>query len=280
MTQVAQHKGSHFLGISKKDSAPVITVILMSLLIVVAYFYGKYQEKQKYKDFLSSFRSIREGSDKYSFINPLIGAVSAPATDVGIFVDLKKEVLDFLNKEESFGNLYDYSLYFRDQSSGLWFGINEQANFFPASLFKLPIAIATYKQGEEDPSFFKKTAYYSEDLDKLNDASGVNSESKLSKTRPYSVEELVYIMLIDSDNGAKDLLLSMMDKKYLNQFFQIMSMVDPETVRTYEVSSRKYALFLRSLYNSSYLSEEHSEYLLSLLAKSTFHEGLADGIPS
>lgn len=254
-------------------------VILLVLAIFSGYQIGLYVQKDNYADFLRSFKNIRENSDKYKFINPLIGGISPPATDVGIYSDIKDQIVSYLGEEEKKGNLYDYSFYFRDFGTGLWFGVNESFDFFPASLFKLPIAIAIYKQGEDNPTFLQKKTVYTQELSKINTSMQGNSQTSLVVGKTYTIEELVEIMIIKSDNGAKDLLLTNIDKEYLNQLFSVVSLVDPRSVKIYTISSRKYAHFIRILYGSSYLNEEHSEFLLKLLSQSTFKDGLVAGLP-
>lgn len=255
------------------------TFFLILVSVLIGYFIGLYVQKDKYTNFLRSFKNIREDSSKYTFTNPLIGGISAPATEVGIYSDIQKDIFSYLKKEEINGNLYDYSFYFRDMGTGLWFGINESSDFFPASLFKLPIALAVYKEGEDNPWFLRQQAVYTKEIADLNDSIQTNSQSTLSLGSAYSVNDLVTIMLIKSDNGAKNLLLSVLDKSYLNKLFSIVSLVDLSSTKTYQISSRKYALFLRVLYGSSYLNEEHSEFILSLLSKSTFKDGITAGLP-
>jgi beta-lactamase class A len=264
------HKRNLFLG-------------LIGVLIVSAglfgYSAGKFMQRQVYANYLKGFGNIRENSNRYTFINPLIGGISRPATDVGIFSDIKDDIDSYFADEEKKGNLYDYSFYFRDLSTGFWFGANEGNDFFPASLFKLPVAIAIYKEAEEDSSFLKKYLVYTDEISKLNSSNKFNSESTLEIGKSYTVEQLVNIMLTASDNGAKNLLLSVLNPTYLDQLFSIVSLADPQSVKKYKISSIKYALFLRVLYNSSYLNEEHSEFLLSTLSKTTFKDGIIAGIP-
>lgn len=255
-------------------------VLFILALISIGYLVGVLSERNKYKNFLQGFKTLRENTSKYSLINPLIGNITPPATDVGIYSDIKEEVESYLKEEMSRGNLYGYSFYFRDLNSALWFGSNESANFFPASLFKLPVAIAAYKKGEEDHTFLETKLTYTEELLKQNNAMASNSETHLVVGNSYSIKELVSLMLINSDNGAKDLLLSAVDTKYINQIFETASLVDPKMMKTFDISSRKYALFLRMLYGSSYLDEEHSQLIMELLTKSTFKDGLVAGIPS
>lgn len=256
-----------------------VLAIVIALSLACGYFAGLSIQKSRYTNFLGSFKNIRENSDKYKFINPLIGTVSPPATDVGIFSEIKSDVVSYLAKEKKEGNLYDYSFYFRDLGTGLWFGANEDSDFSPASLFKLPVAIAIYKQAERDPSFLKKSVVYTKEIADLNGSISTNAESLLTVGKAYSLEDLVSIMLIDSDNGAKNLLLASLDISYLDNLFIAVSLAGPSQSGSSSISSRRYAHFLRVLYGSSYLNEEHSEFILGLLSKTTFDDGLVDGLP-
>lgn len=263
-----------------KEKYGVVCILVFLASSGVSFFVGGYIEKTKYTSFLGSFRNVRENTDKYSFINPLIGGVSNPATDVGIYSDIKSEVVSYLKTEKKQGNLYGYSFYFRDLSTGLWFGSNESGTFSPASLFKLPVAIAIFKQIENDPTFISRQFMYTKELSDVNSVKQLNAESTLVIGKSYSVENLVERMLISSDNGAKNLLLSGLDKKYLDQLLNLVNFSNNSETATYDISSRKYANFLRLLYGSTYINEEHSEFILSLLAKSDFKDGIVAGLPS
>lgn len=252
---------------------------IIALSLVCGYIMGMSIQKSRYVHFLSSFKNIRENSDKYKFINPLIGTVSPPATDVDIFSDIKSDIVSYLVKEKKEGSLYDYSFYFRDLGTGLWFGAHEDADFSPASLFKLPVAIAVYKQAESDSAFLKKLVVYTKELDDMNNSATSNAESVLVIGKAYTIEELVLLMIVDSDNGAKNLLLASIDISYLDNLFTAVSLASPSQSTVYSISSRKYAHFLRALYGSSYLNEEHSEFILSILSQTTFKDGLVAGLP-
>lgn len=261
---------------------PGVFFVILAMIILfsfLGYALGQHVQKVRYMQFINSFKNISESLDKYMFINPLIGGTSAPATDIGFFDDIKNEITSYFQQEEKEGNLYETSFYFKDLNTGMWFGVNENANFFPASLFKLPIALAIYKEGEDNGDFLKKIVVYSKEISDMNNAIQENSASTLEVGKSYSVEDLVSIMLTQSDNGAKNLLLSVLDKTYLDRLFNIISMVNPEGLSVIEISSRKYALFFRILYSASYLNEDNSERILGLLSKSSFKEGLVNGVP-
>lgn len=265
---------------TKKNISIFSLGILIIIIATISFSLGAYFEKDKYADFVDSFRTVRENSDKYTFINPLIGGISAPSTDVGIYSDIRDQINSYLNSEIRKKSLYSYSFYFRDMNTGFWFGINENGNFSPSSLFKLPVAIAVYKQVENDPSFLKKQLIYTKEISDVNVTKQLNAESTLVVGQQYSVNQLVEKMLTLSDNGAKNLLLSAIDKKYLDQLLKLVNFSNTVDTTTYDISSQKYANFLRILYGSSYVNEEHSEFILYLLAHSTFKDGIVAGLPT
>lgn len=265
--------------ISHKKCAPV-TLLICCVVLLIGVRVGKYLEQKEFKKYVASFQNLRDENKKFSFINPLLGVASAPATDIGLYVDIKEDIIDYLEEEKNKGNLYDFSFYFKDLTAPLWYGIDEDKSFAPASLFKLPIAIIAFKQGEENPEFLKRQLVYTQELKDLNSSIPGNEESSLVVGNAYSVEELIGVMLELSDNGAKDLLSTVIDQKYVTELFKITALIDPTAAQSYEISSRKYALFLRLLYNGSYLKSRHSEYILDLLAKSTFNDGIVAGTPS
>lgn len=256
------------------------SIIILLGIFFFGYCAGSLEEKNNFKDFIATFKNIREQNTKFSYISPLLGSVSAPATDIGIYANLKDSIYSYLEQEKNNGNLYDYSFYFKDLNSPLWFGVNEDKSFFPASLFKLPIAIAIYEQGERESFFLDRLITYTPEIAAINKMVALNEDSVLVVGNSYSVKDLVKILLEQSDNGAKDLLLNVLNKKYFLELLDVVSINDPTDKQNFEISSEEYALFLRILYNSSYLNEEHSEYLLSLLSKSEFTQGMVAGIPS
>jgi beta-lactamase class A len=271
------HKFFNQISLKKRHFS--FGVLIAIIFLGVGYSIGVVHEKNTYRDFLKGFKTLRENSEKYSYINPLIGNISAAATDVGIYTDIKESVVSYFEDEKSNGGLEAYSFYFRDLNSGLWFGAHETDSFLPASLFKLPVAIAAYKQAEDDPSFLKRRLVYTDMVAQKNQTVQLNAESTLEVGESYTVEDLIEKMLAYSDNGAKDLILQAVAPKYINRLFELVSLTDPAQLKVYTINARKYALFLRILYGSSYLNNEDSELLMSMLVKSDFKDGLVAGVP-
>lgn len=266
------------LIVSNNIALSIVLVVLIAL--ISGYFLGERANQEKYKKFSRSFQILRNPAEKTALINPLVGSASNPATDVGFYIDEKEEVLAFLEQEKQSRTLDEYSFYVRDLNSGFWFGENESNSFFPASLFKLPIAIAVYAQAEDDPSFLTKKLVYTQDFFKEYRDNPEAAKTSLSIGSAYTIEQLVETMLVQSDNLAKDILLSSLDIKYLQAIFNIAHLTDPTKLLMYTVSTREYSLFLRILYGASFLNEGHSELLLKLLTKTQFTQGLVAGVPS
>lgn len=259
----------------------ILAILFFGIFSFLAGFLiQKELHKKTLANFVESFETIRLSSGEYNLIDPLVGTISPPATEVGIFTDIKKQLEKYLEAEKGSEEIIDYSFYYRELNSTLWFGINEEKSFTPASLLKLPIAIASYKQSEEDPNFkLNKKFVYTKEIASQNSTNPNNDASSLQIGKEYSVEELIELMIEKSDNGAKDLLFESMDKKYLNQFFELTNMDNPFLLTKYEISSKKYSLFLRILYNSSYINKQNSQNLLELLTKTSFKQGLVAGVP-
>ena len=58
------------------------------------------------------------------------------------------------------------------------------------------------------------------------------------------------------------------------------NLANPDTVNDYTITARQYSIFLRILYNATYLDEVDSEKALSLMSQSTFVDGMVAGVPS
>jgi beta-lactamase class A len=263
---------------NKQVLAVVLSLITLSLAIFFGYIIGDYSKSEKVKKYVDSIKNIREETDS-RFISPLIGSASSPSTDIGIYSNAKKTVSAYLTKELKNGELEDFSFYFKDLNTPFWFGINEQASFVPASLYKLPVAIAVYKQAEvEGDAFLRKTVLYTQEIDAINQENPENEAARLSIGSSYTVEDLVNIMLKESDNGAKNLLISAINQKHIVDLFSLLN-ISIGNQDGYVISSMNYAHFLRVLYNASYLSPQHSESILAALVLSDFKDGLVAGVP-
>jgi beta-lactamase class A len=109
------------------------------------------------------------------------------------------------------------SVYFRNLNNGPWFGINEKEDFSPASLMKLPILIMYLKWSEEDPSILKKTVKLEKNPNSLPQMIQPIQQGEIGKE--YSIEELLSMLIVYSDNSVLGALLSQIPEAIYNKVF-------------------------------------------------------------
>jgi beta-lactamase class A len=104
--------------------------------------------------------------------------------------------------------------------------------------------------------------------------------TKLTVGQTYVVNDLINKMIIESDNGAMNLLLSHIDNSYLSEIYTEIGLKAPAPGAPYTISPADFSLFFRILYNGTYLSDASSEKALSILSQATFENGLLAGLPA
>jgi beta-lactamase class A len=233
---------------------------------------------------------IREFREKqcrksYHYLNTDLVCESAVTISKTGYLTTKNDVIAYAEKEYAAGRLIEVSVYFRDLRDGPAFGINESADFAPASLMKLPLVFAYFHMEEENPGFLEQKVLYTKEHSDIPDL--VQSEpsgAKLIAEAEYSLEELLKNMVIYSDNDAYYALVefinAMPDRaQQVLTTYEELGVVDPRTFEEEVISVRGYAALYRLLYNSSYLSALNSEKVLSWLAASAYGKGLEAGVP-
>ena len=107
------------------------------------------------------------------------------------------------------------------------------------------------------------------------------SKEQIEKGKSYTVKDLIYYMIVKSDNNATFLLNQNLDIGAFQKLFTDLSMPVPSIHDPdFRITSIEYARFIRLLYNATYLTPENSEYALQLLANVDFKEGLLKQIPT
>jgi len=96
----------------------------------------------------------------------------------------------------------------------------------------------------------------------------------------YSIDEVIYRMIVYSDNDAKDLLLANLDGRILARTYSDLTVNGPTIIKTDDfITVKDYATFFRVLFNASYLSQNLSEKALKILSETDFKDGLVSGVP-
>lgn len=248
----------------------IVSTAVLSIVVAVLMFDPKFKP-------IEEVRASRDYSSEYQFTNPILDYENVKMEAVSlIYSDVEKKVEDLKEKHK----LTYAAVYFRDLDNGEWLGIHESEPFASASLIKLPLLIALFREKENNPGILDKTVKVDSKYIKLQDAQNFKPNVPLVEGQTYSILEVAKRMIQQSDNAAMNILVDNIDEKYRKGIFESVGVkfsLDGEEVL---VSVKNYAGFFRVLFNASYLNREDSETVLNLLSKTTFDKGIVAGVPA
>ena len=192
--------------------------------------------------------------------------------------DLKASVELLIDKQKSQGMISSASVYLRRFGNTQWMSVNPDEAFYTASLIKVAVLITILKMSEDNPGWLDKLYPYRREDSRI--ASQTFADKTIIPGEDYKIRELLFYMIVYSDNNASSILHRLMDKTMCIKLFSDIGIdgFNPDDQYRKLKASDAGKLF-RLLYNSSYLSDVNSEYALSLLAQSTFKDGLVKELP-
>lgn len=254
----------------------VFTISAFALGFIIGVFPGN--------RLLTIQSSEREGvavhQGGFKFVNPLLECeVGGENVEFRELVSFKRDLQNLINSLKDKGWI-DYSaVYFRDLNNGPWFGVNEKEKFTPASLLKVPLMMAYFKEAETNPKILGDSIRF-ENLQNSNSSENIKPSSILQPGEKYTAAELIRRSIIYSDNNAYLLLLRHFDQRKLIATYSALGVPVPfdgadENIMTV----KQYATFFRILFNASYLNREMSVKALELLSKTEFRDGIIAGVP-
>lgn len=219
-----------------------------------------------------------EYNEEYRFVSPLLSCGEEQFDHVSndVLRKLEDDLESYLANVRSSGRADSVSVYFRQLKGGPWLGINYETEFIPASLLKVPLAMAVYKTAEKNPTLLNSPVFY-----ESGDASAAQyfKNVAVQPGKEYLVRDLVEATLIHSDNNAAELLAAVLTDKELQDTYTKLGIDEPTRSGDYSTNVHYYASFFRILFNATYLSPEDSNYLLDIMTRSTFTRGLVAGVP-
>ncbi len=267
---------SHPPEIKDSYTLRVLLCIAIALLLVLLYFVAFARD------------TAHSGPNRYKYTNlNVVRGQQVRVLSKAEYTSLKNELESLIRNKKKDGAFLHASVYLRDLDRGPTLGIETNADFAPASLMKLPLAIAYLRYSEDNAELLEKRLLYT-DLSAEQIAHTSTNTSQvptLKDGQMYRIEELIKAMLIDSDNRSFYLLVNYFNQEIpdgsneLRRVLQELGLIDPRSPDDEIVTVRNIAGLLRILYNSSYLTHENSERVLSWLAESTYSRGLRAGLP-
>jgi beta-lactamase class A len=219
----------------------------------------------------------------------LTGVGRLPLINPGVTANLGKHfIINFKPLETSFkATQARYKqktfIYFVYLNNAAWIGENESALFTAASTIKVPLAMAIVKMAEEG----KLSLSQSYTLDQLDLDSNFGDLYKVGPDNSFTLQELIQIMLENSDNTAMNALIKVahligVSDPFADVYaFMGWGASDFGKTPTYNLINLKTLsnMFI-ALYNAKYDDLDDSQLVLSYLDNSTFTDQIVSGAPA
>ena len=218
---------------------------------------------------------IRQAPWQFSFINPLL--------ECWIDVEynntrrIEREVNSYIQKVIQEGKASHISYFARVLNNWWTFWFDTERRYIPASLVKLPLAMAVLKNTPLE--LLSETVTIWDDIEVL--PRNIWAE-RTQIWGTYSLRQLIENMLIYSDNIATEALFMLLWENIINTVYRDIGLkpIDFDNIESVNISPKQYAWFFRILYNASYIWQRRSEYLLHTLSRSDFDDGIAWPLPN
>lgn len=216
---------------------------------------------------------------QYQLLNPAL-----------TFLEKEDRIVDFSSLRYSLTEKYEHrddfliSIYFEYLPTGANISINKDEKIWPASLIKIPVAMAAMKK-IQDKKWGLSNELVIMDEDKDAEYGDLYKESTGTT---HSIDTFLKESLINSDNTAHFVLLRNIDNQELEEVYIHLGLDDvidalkkspkKDTEIDNRITAKRYTIFFRSLYNSTFLIPEYSQLFLKILEQAP-HELLNAGIP-
>lgn len=228
----------------------VFTASLLFLTIVVKIEFGNsYEIKNLLKDLnINLSFDDKEHTDK---------------TNNQKFEELKQKI----SVEEGI-----YGLYIKDMLTGKTYEYNSDQEFYPLSLFKLPIAYIVARDVERGDLKWDEILEYKPE-DYFNQFGTIHSFGYGSE---FELKKVVELMLRESDNAAPFIIKRYLGEEYLNTEFKKIS--GYETVGLFDeellTNPKKCGYLIEGIFYKKWISDESVNLLLSYLNPTSYDEAL------
>lgn len=214
--------------------------------------------------------------NNFKFIEPvLISDLTTPSPEL---TELKNQLQQKNDQYRLADSLFVNSIFIKDLSSGEWTSLNENEEFDPGSILKLPILIAILRKADSNPQLLNQKIKYEGQFKGLPRQTIV--ENHIQAGGIYTIKELLNYMIVDSDNEANMLLYNFLEQQTILEVFSDLGIEVPDPKQPIvKMNCIEVSKFLQVLYNATYTSHQLSEYSLELLSHTKFKDGMQSGIP-
>jgi beta-lactamase class A len=253
-----------------------IVIIVAILFLITRPFALKIVQNLIHKAEQSAYNT------EYEWLNPNLRHNDSVVIDKASYTSLRNEIYNKLDKLKTEGKVKNLSVFFRDLNNGPTFNVNEDEGYIPASLLKLPLLMTYLKLAEDNPGLFEKEL--SQNKLTNNVPQRYPPTKLIEQGKAYKVEELLYRLIVYSDNRALEVLFDYLtvispDKNLFMETYKELGIIESNESGEEQITAKSYASIFRLLYNASYVSKELSNKALGYLSEAEFSDGLRKGVP-
>lgn len=239
-----------------------IVLIFILLITNLITFWGAY--------FLIQKIDVKQFREDYPLLDPM-RFFTEPRDLLTTVQPVREELRDLFEKED----LKFTSLYFEYINTGANISLNPDIRILPASLIKVPLAMAVMKKIERgDWELYNELIMTKED----RDAGWGDVYMKYPMGSPISIQNLIEEMLLTSDNTAYRILYRNLSLDEVRDVFISLGL-DDFFDQEWKITAKEYTRLIRSLYTANYITPEHSQFLLDILSRTEYDDYLGQGIP-
>ena len=255
-----------------------IKIILSAVVILAAGVSAGFVWGDRGHSPEGGFLPLRDDSEEFRFVEPLL-AVGDLELFRG-FDGLRHTLETYIDKQYTTGKVSSVSVYYRDLKSGRWMGIGEDKPYAPASMYKVALLLSILKNAEINPRILETRIPYKGFVYTTENEWEKEPAPRLVVGNDYTISDLLYYLIVFSDNDAKNLLHTTLTDDDRAAVFTDLGLTAPNVKDVGPtMSAKSFSLFYRVLYNGTYLRPELSEAALDLLSKSSFVDGIVAGVP-
>jgi beta-lactamase class A len=213
----------------------------------------------------------------FSYIKPILYVDTKCESDH--LSSVKQSVNDMIENYKKIEVINSASVYIKELNGSGWTAVNGDEEFMPGSLMKVPELIAYLKMNEIKPGILDKVITFNK-AEAINRSTNFNSKS-IQLGHSYTIRELLKYMINYSDNNATALLNKNIDMEVFKKVFTDLNLPAPDwSAKTYPITAKEFTVFMRALYNGTYLNDENSEIATKLLSQCDFKQGMIAGLPA
>ncbi len=236
---------------------------LIIIVILVIVLFNMNVEKQEVKKIDTN--KFNEGLLSQRIYNQLIEPKSLLIIN---FEPLNEVFVKYINEKTK--NNASISVYIENLRDGASLGINEKRGYDPASLNKLPTAMIILHKIEKGELSFDTMLKVDDE-----DRSSVFGDLYQTDKKELPVKFVFEKMLKESDNTAFNILRKKIVKEDLDFFLEYSGYYNKEVLdqgdrKTELINTKSMYNLFSSLYLSTLLDTDNSEYILSLLTTTVF----------